>query len=106
MKKYPSESLYQRHVIDTLHTLFPGCFVTKTTPPPQGVPDLEILYGKTWARLETKKSLSEPFQPNQEYYINLLNEMSFAAMICPENEADVLRQLQLHFELFSDIIME
>lgn len=106
MKKYPSESLYQRHVIDTIHTLFPGSFVTKIVPPPQGVPDLEILYGKTWARLETKKSLNEPYQPNQKYYIEMLDKMGFCRMICPENEDEVFRCLRIHFTIFSGLFLE
>lgn len=45
--------------------------------------------------LEVKKSDTEPFQPNQQYYIELTNGMSFAAVIYPSNEEEVLRALQL-----------
>lgn len=95
------ERAYQPLVIEKLRVLFPGCHITKMCAPPQGIPDLEILYGKTWAMLETKRSIHEPFQPNQEYYIDLFNKMSFAAMICPENEDEVLDQLIAHFEKFA-----
>ena len=100
------ESGFQAQVIQELSLLFPGCFITKQVPPPQGIPDLLIEYGKTWARLETKKSLSEPYRPNQEYYIALFNEMSFAAMVCPENKQEVYRQLKIHFTLFSGLFLE
>lgn len=95
------ERAYQPLVIERLRVLFPGCHITKMCAPPQGVPDLEILYGKAWAKLETKRSINEPFQPNQEYYIDMFNKMSFAAMICPENEDDVFDQLITHFENFA-----
>lgn len=95
------ENMYQAMLIKRLVETFPGCVVTKMTAPPQGTPDLQILLGKTWAKLEVKVSLKEPFQPNQEYYIELFNIMSFAAMICPENENDVLEALAFHFLKYS-----
>lgn len=60
----------------------------------QGIPDLIILYNTRWASLEVKKSSSEPYQPNQEYYIALMNEMSFSATIFPENKQEVLNALE------------
>jgi hypothetical protein len=52
------------------------------------------LYERHWGMLEVKKDESAPFQPNQEYYIELLNGMSFAAVIYPSNEEEVLVALQ------------
>jgi hypothetical protein len=37
-------------------------------------------------------------QPNQDYYVEQLDEMSFAAYIYPENEEEVLSALQQAFE--------
>jgi len=77
---------------------FPGCFVLKNDEQYlQGIPDLTILYGKYWAMLEVKKSSKEPYRPNQEYYLQLLGEMSFTATIFPENEEEVLDALQSAF---------
>jgi hypothetical protein len=100
------ENEYQSHVIQKLRDTFPGCFVVKIVPPPQGIPDLLIECGKTWARLETKKSLKEPYQPNQEFYIDMFDKMGFCKMICPENEEVVLRQLSVHFTIYSGLFVE
>lgn len=90
------ESQYQAHLVELLRELFPGCYILKNDPNHiQGFPDLLILHNDRWATLEVKRSLREPYQPNQEYYIAELNKLSFAAMICPENQEDVLHALQL-----------
>ena len=100
------ESKYQSHVLKRLNEDFPGCFARKVVPPPQGIPDLAIDYGKTWAKLETKKSINEPYRPNQEYYIQHFNKMGFAAMICPENEEHVFSLLRVHFRIYSGLFIE
>lgn len=64
----------------------------------QGIPDLTILYKDMWAILEVKRSEREGPEPNQEWFIDKFNRMSFAAFIFPENEEEVLRDLQLAFE--------
>lgn len=78
--------------------MFPGCLVIPNDGNYiQGFPDLTILYKHHWAVLECKKSANEPFQPNQEYYIHELNQMSFARAIYPENKKEVLDELQQAF---------
>lgn len=64
----------------------------------QGIPDLLILWKKHWAMLECKPSEYASKQPNQNYYIERLGAMSFAAYIYPENEEEVLNALQQAFE--------
>lgn len=94
------ESVYQGKLIKKLRNLLPGCVILKNDSSYlQGIPDLIILYKDRWAVLEVKRSRTEPYQPNQEYYILMLNEMSFAARIDPSNEQDVLDALQHAFEL-------
>jgi hypothetical protein len=92
------ESKFERHVIDRLHREFPGCFVVKNdaalTP---GIPDRTVFYGDTWAMLEVKASANAPEKPNQGYYVDMFNRMSFAAFIYPENEEDVFHGLQQAF---------
>lgn len=93
-----SEVRYQLNLIEKLQDIFPGCFILRNDPSEnQGIPDLLILFGSTWAMLEVKRSSSEPFQPNQEYYLDYLNNMSYASVIFPENEEQVLDDLQLTF---------
>ena len=93
------ESAYQARLIRKLEGMFPGCFILKNDSAYlQGVPDLIILYKARWAMLEVKKNKHAPAQPNQQYYVELLNSMSFAAFIYPSNETEILRGLQQAFE--------
>ena len=90
------ESGFQDRLIADLKKMFPGCMVFKMDQI-QGIPDLLILYGKRWASLENKKSATAKRQPNQEYYVDLMNQMSFSRFICPENKEEVLTELQKVF---------
>lgn len=95
-----SESKFQADLIKELKYIFDGCVILKNDPSYlQGVPDILILYKKKWAMLEVKASLKSKVQPNQEYYVDLLNDMSFAAFICPENKEEILDELQHTFRL-------
>lgn len=92
------ESIYQARLIKKLKRLFPGCIILKNdTEYMQGIPDLSIFWNDQWAMLEVKGSIDSPNQPNQEYYVDELNQMSFAAFISPETEEDVLYDLQQAF---------
>jgi len=93
------ESQFQARLKEELQDIFPGCIVLKNDANDiQGFPDLTILYNNNWAVLECKKSLKECYQPNQEYYLELCDSMSFASMICPENKENVLYELQRAFQ--------
>src|ERR1700754_4069722 len=93
------ENTYQGRLIKRLRKLFPGCIILKNDSGYlQGVPDLIILYGNRWAALEVKASANAGHQPNQEYYVDLMHQMSFAAFIYPENEKEVLDELCIAFE--------
>lgn len=89
------EGKFQSDLKKKLRSKFPGCFITKLDPNDiQGVPDLLILWNDKWAVLECKRSANAPHRPNQDYYVNMLNEMSYSAFIFPENEEVVLDELQ------------
>lgn len=93
------ESIFQRNLKKKLKDMFPGCIVTKLDSNDiQGIPDLLILYKSKWAVLENKKSKNASHRPNQDYYVELMNKMSFARFIFPENEEDVLNELQQAFK--------
>ena len=88
------ENKFQANLIKDLKKLFVGCIVTKLDSSHiQGIPDLLVLYGNKWATLECKKSANAKKQPNQEYYVGLMNKMSFSRFICPENKEEVLNEL-------------
>ncbi len=90
------ERTYQSDLIDVLEKLIgdKGYVINMDGNAIQGFPDILILYKKRWAALECKKSAKEPYQPNQEYYIDDLNRLSFSSVIYPENEEEVLYDLQ------------
>lgn len=92
------ESVYQSRLIKKLKRMFPGCVILKNdTDYQQGIPDLLVLYNTMWAMLEVKPSIDAREQPNQDYWVSELNSMSFAAFIYPENEEEVLHDLQRAF---------
>lgn len=95
-----TENQYQARLIRKLERLFPGCVVVKNDPGyQQGILDLMVLWGPNWASLEVKASANSSVQPNQEHFVRKLDDMSFAAFIYPENEAEVLDALQQAFEI-------
>ena len=92
------ESDFQAELKKEIEKRFPGAVVFKIETYMQGFPDLGILYKNKWAILECKRSRMAKKQPNQDYYVNHLNEMSFSRFIFPENKEEVLRDLQRAFE--------
>lgn len=90
------ESGFQDRLRDDLRQLFPGCMIFKMDQI-QGIPDLLVLYKDKWALLENKRSRNAKRQPNQEYYVDLFNKMSFSRFIFPENKETVLAELEYFF---------
>lgn len=89
---------FQARLKEELKEMFPGCMITKLDSSDiQGIPDLLILYGERWAVLEVKRSARATKQPNQEYYVDLLNDMGFSRFIYPENKDEVLDDLDNYF---------
>lgn len=92
------ENRFKTKLIRELKERFPGCLVTHLNPNEnQGWPDLLILYQDTWAALEGKKNATASVRPNQPYYVDLMNKMSFASFIYPENKEEVLDELERTF---------
>ena len=89
---------FQEKLKKELKQKFPGCIVTKLdSSDTQGIPDLLILYKNKWATLENKRSVKAKKQPNQEYYVDKMNKMSFSRFIYPENKETVLEELDKMF---------
>lgn len=94
------EKDFQRGLIKDLKTMFPNALVFKNEK--KGLPDLTVLWNKHWAMLECKKSEADmrhsiENQPDQKYYLDWANGMSFARYIYPENRQEVLDELQQAF---------
>lgn len=93
------ESTFKTKLINELEAMFPGCFIFHLDPNEyQGISDLLILYKDKWAILEGKRFKNASHRPNQDYYIDILNQMSFAQFIYPENKEEVLYELQQTFK--------
>lgn len=90
------ESGFQDKLVTELKELFPGCMTFKMDQI-QGIPDLLVLHEDKWASLECKKNSKAKRQPNQEYYVGHMDEMSFSRFICPENKDEVLSELKNFF---------
>lgn len=89
------ESTFKRKFLIKLETLYPGIIILQNDPEFRpGIPDTILLYGDRWAMLEFKRSSTARRQPNQDYYVNVLDKMSYAAFVCPENERTILNDLQ------------
>ena len=92
------ESGFQDRLQKEIETIFPGSMVLKLDPTnKEGIPDLLVLYKDHWAALECKKNSKASFQPNQQFYISKMNDMSYSSVIYPENKTEVLHELQQAF---------
>jgi hypothetical protein len=95
------ENAYQAGLIRKLQKEFKGCIVVKNDPNYiQGIPDLLVLYNDKWAALEVKRSSNARHRPNQDYYVDKMNNMSYATFIYPENEESVFNSLR---RLFNEV---
>lgn len=95
------ESKFQADFIKDLRDLFPGCIIVKgNSEYLQGIPDVLLLYRNNWAALEMKRSIAEMEKcvrtnnpPNQAWYVETMNHMSFSAFVYPENREEIIHAL-------------
>lgn len=93
------ESKFQKELMTEIQNLYPGCVILKNDPNYiQGFPDWTIFYKNKWAVLEAKRDKNARKQPNQDYYVDRLNNMSFSRFVYPENKDEVLRELEQVFK--------
>lgn len=99
MSSTKRERDFQSGLIREIKDRFPGCVVLKNDSSYiQGIPDLLVLFNEHWAMLECKRFSSASHRPNQQYYVDLLDKMSFSRFICPENKEEVLHELESTFQ--------
>lgn len=92
------ESAFEAHIVRKLLRSYPGAVILKNDPNLlQGFPDRLILFENTWAAFEAKAYETARHRPNQDYYIDILNKMSYASFVYPENEETFLYELQQTF---------
>ena len=88
------ESKFQAKLIKDIKERLPECIVLKNDPTYlQGIPDLTVFNNDKWATLEVKKSANATHQPNQDYYVELMDRMSFSRFVYPENRDAVFSDL-------------
>lgn len=93
------ENKFQSNIIKRLKRDFPDCIVLKNDPNYiQGIPDLLVLHRDKWAALEVKQHAKAGRRPNQQYYIDRMNQMSYAAFIYPSNEEEIFDELRSAFK--------
>ena len=89
---------FQAKLIREIKDTFNDCIVMKNDSSYiQGIPDLLVLYRNKWASLEVKKNAKASRRPNQEYYVERMDNMSFSRFVCPENKDEVMYELHLYF---------
>ena len=92
------ENEFQADFIKELKYEFPGCIVLKNDPNYiQGIPDTIVLYKDKWAAFEIKRNAKSSHRPNQDYYVEAMNDMSYSAFIFPENRKEILDELSEYF---------
>ena len=93
------ENRFKTNLIKEIKNRFEGSEVFHLNPlEKQGVPDLLILYKKKWGVLEGKQESKSSHRPNQDYYVDKYNKMSFARFISPENKEEILDEMERAFK--------
>lgn len=92
------ENKFKTSLVKEIRERLPGAIVLHTNPPPQGIPDLIVLNGERWAALEGKRNGNALHRPNQDYWIEKMNTMSFASFISPETREEVLDAMERSFK--------
>lgn len=92
------ESQFQKTFLNKLKNMLGDIVIMKNDPTYiQGIPDYTILVNDKWICLEFKKNKKASFRPNQKYYIDKLNKIGFCVVVYPENENEVLYEIQQAF---------
>lgn len=90
---------FQSQLVKRLEREFDGCIVLRNDPKWafQGIPDLLMLWGPNWVALETKANSKSSKRPNQPYYVDRMDRMSYANFVSPDNVEEVLDEIHRSF---------
>lgn len=95
-KKLESET--ERNFKQDMNRRLPGGWWVKgNSQMQQGIPDQTFYYGPRWAMFEFKRAENSDLQENQDWFIDMFNEMSYARFVSPENYNEVLDEVQEAF---------
>ncbi|HKU52655.1 MAG TPA: hypothetical protein VJQ25_09330 [Nitrospira sp.] len=94
------EGDYKTELKKRMESRFPGAIILKNDEQLcQGIFDLTMLWGPWYAAIEVKRSRTARYRPNQEYYLEEVLKMGgLAFTLYPENEEEVLNEIQRSFE--------
>lgn len=93
------ENEFQANLKKKIEERIPGVIILKNDPGlKRGIPDLTILGNGTYAVLECKREEDAARRANQEYYIDIFNNWAYGSFVQPENEEQVLNELEQHFK--------
>lgn len=107
-----TEGEYQTSFLDKVRLMLPNingkkCIILKNDSGQlQGIPDWVVYYGKLYAMLEIKRTKYAQRRPNQPYYVDLFNYMAYSAFVYPENEQQILSELNEYFKGETENAME
>lgn len=97
-RKTKLEKDFESDFMDDLDEVLPGgMWIKGNSAMRQGIPDRLFLHGPHWALLEFKRDENSPAQPNQPWYVEKFNEMSYSAIVTPENAKQVIDEIQEAF---------
>lgn len=98
------EGNFKSKLIQKLEKKYPDFIITKLEADlKNGIPDIVIFGDKNrWATLEAKKSKEEvtksrPNKRAQDYYVSKMGKMGYSSYVYPENEEEVLSELEDYF---------
>ena len=91
------EKDFQKNLVKKIEDRFPDAIVYKNEGK-KGFPDLTVLLdGPFWALLECKRAPKAAKGSLQPYWIDRGNSIGFARFINPDNEGEVLNDLEQAF---------
>ena len=89
------ETKFKKMFKKKLKRLYPECIIVEADPTYfWSVPDVYFFLGSFWAALEFKRTEGSSRRPNQEYWVEVLDKMSFARFVYPGVEEEVLSELE------------